>query len=279
MRIAVYGSGVAAAPGRPPSHLVPLLGADDALEVVPLRATEFPHDPARLVVVELLHLDAALRARDAAPDAVFVDTFGEYALDAARAVLDVPVVGAAEAAFDRAAAQGGRFAIVTVWPRSLDWLYRDRLRRHDATARCSGVWYVGAAVDAVRAELRRADEALAARTLAACRAAVDSGARSIVLGCTCMAPMAAALAASLPVPVICASRSGLALALERGRDAARSRDPATATPAASAATDALAARIGAAVAALGAASAAPQPVDPSAALPATDCPVCIGSGS
>jgi allantoin racemase len=272
VRIAVYGSGVATAPGRPPAHLVPLLGADDALDVVPLRAVEFPHDPARHVLVELVHLDAALRARTTRPDAVFVDTFGEYALDAARARLDVPVVGAAEAAFERAAAIGAPFAIVTVWPRSLDWLYRDRLRRHDATSRCTGVWYVGEAVDAVRAQLRDDASGLAERALAACRTALGAGARSVVLGCTCMAPMADALAAALPVPVICASRAGLGAALQRARHASRSAS----RDAAPAALDALDAQVAAAVAAL-AVAAAEAGRAPDATTRGAACPVCVGA--
>ena len=230
MKIAIYGSGVPTSVGRPPPHLLDLVGPGEELAVVPLRGGAFPYGPADLTFVQLALVDAAVRAAADGADAICVDTFGEYGLDAARAAVDVPVVGAAEAAFAAAGVVGRRFEIVTVWPESFAWLYADRLRRHHAEARCTGVSYVGARdgataierVDAVRTDLQLDRPGLLAGTLEVCRGAIARGADTIVLGCTCMGPMYGALAASLEVPVVCASRAACAATVAAARLGVRS---------------------------------------------------------
>lgn len=229
MKIAIYGSGVPTSVGRPPAHLLDLVRAGEELAVVPLRGGAFPYGPADHLFVQLAHVDAAVRAAADGADAICIDTFGEYGLDAARAAVDVPVVGAAEAAFAAANVVGRRFEIVTVWPESFAWLYAERLRRHQAESRCTGVTYVGSKsggsaierVDAVRTDLQLDRPGLLARTLECCRAAVARGADTIVLGCTCMGPMYAALAAGLDVPVVCASRAAYTASVAAARLAVR----------------------------------------------------------
>lgn len=229
MKIAIYGSGVPTGIGRPPGYLFDLMGPGEELAVVPLRGGAFPYGPADHVFVQLAMVDAAVRAAAEGADAICIDTFGEYGLDAARAAVDVPVVGAAEAAFAAAGVVGRRFEIVTVWPESFAWLYAERLRRHHADTRCTGVSYVGAnasgtaieRVDAVRTDLELDRPGLLARTLDRCRAAVARGADTIVLGCTCMGPMQASLAAQLDVPVVCASRAAYAASVAAARLAVR----------------------------------------------------------
>ncbi len=222
MRIAILASGVRTGPGRPPAYLLGL-EPEASLDVAPLRAKLFPYTPADLPLVTLDVLDAAFRAHGDGADAVLIDTFGEYALDAARAALDVPVVGAAEAAF--AAVGRRRFAVVTVWPPSMRWIYEDRFRRHEVAARCTGVFHVAPlpadseaeALDRMRGEVREPTDVLRARVAAACDAAAASGAEVLVLGCTCMAPLLDDLRTRVSLPIVCPSRAGLYAAAAAAR--------------------------------------------------------------
>lgn len=285
-RVAILGSGVRWSGARPPAYLE-VAGSVADLVGVGLGASVFPYSPAEHVLVEAIHLDAGLRALAERPGAIFIDTFGEYALDALRAATDVPVVGAAEAALVEASGHGPRFAIVTVWPASMTWLYEARLARHHAAAACVGVTYVGPAratgvgvpdapwdahesVDRVREQVASGSDALLARVVDDCRTAARRGAHSIVLGCTCMAPMYEELAAALDVPVICASRAGLRRAVELAtqvRAADRTPDAA------------LVSRARAAVAGIAAAAATGADAPAGAGITAdsgTGCPVCVG---
>jgi allantoin racemase len=307
-RVAILGSGVRWTGARPPAYLESA-GAAAELVGVGLGASVFPYTPAEHVLAETIHLDAGLRALEGRPGAILIDTFGEYAIDALRAATVVPVVGAAEAALAEAARRGPRFAIVTVWPASMAWLYASRLARHDAARSCVGVHHVGpagvtaaealtggvlvpgqrsasplatdvvsadafaaashGAVDRVREQVAAGSEALFARVVGACHAAIAAGADSIVLGCTCMAPMYEQLAATLPAPVVCASRAGLERAVElatRGETPWRTPDPV------------LAARARAAVAAIAAAGRTGPLASDAADVPpdaGTGCPVCV----
>lgn len=260
-RIVVLGSGSLPLDGGLPVHL---RGHDPHIEwrIVATRIGGFPFTPLDVVMTELGHVDAALRgARDGA-DAILLDTYGEYGLAAMRSALSIPVIGAAEAAIAEARAFGGSFGIVTVWPKSMDWLYARQAATLGIARECLGVRYVGgetasrstptSTLDA----MHRSDEGWLERIEDACRDLAQCGASSVVLGCTCMAPVWEAIAARSALPVICAARAGAKAAvdaLEAGgvvqRPAAASREAA----------DRLVAWVDAA------------PIRPSM----QDCPVCI----
>jgi allantoin racemase len=278
--VAILGSGVRWPSGGAPGYLADAARDGVAIAGVGLRAPLFPYTPADHVLVEAVHLDAGLRALDTRPAAIFIDTFGEYALDALRAAVAVPVIGAAHAAIDAASRHGPRFAIVTVWPSSLAWLYDARLARHGAGARCTGVTYTGdsrahatdatAAVEHVRGEVASGAAALIDRVIEDCRAAIARGADSIVLGCTCMAPMYDALVAGVGAPVVCASRAGLAASIDAARRWQAAGRPGERAPDAS-----LVRNVRAAVSALSMAGASGASDDEVPADAGTGCPVCV----
>lgn len=283
--VAILGSNLRWAGAKPPAHLDEAARASTTLTGVGLRALLFPYTPADHVLVEAVHLEAGLRALDGTPrpGAVFIDTFGEYALDALRAAIGVPIVGAAEAAIAAAARHAPRFGVVTVWPASLAWLYDARLARHAATARCVGVLYTGSArstsadaaqvVAQVRDELTSGAASLLDQVIADGRALVARGAGSVVLGCTCMAGMYDEIAAALDVPVVCPSRAGVLAAV----DAARRYD-AAGRPGDRAPDPVFAKRVRAAVAALSMVDAAATNDASADEIPpdaGTGCPVCV----
>lgn len=283
--VAILGSNLRWAGAKPPAHLHDAARTGTTLTGVGLRAPLFPYTPADHVLVEAVHLEAGLRAYDGTPrpGAILIDTFGEYALDALRAALAVPIVGAADAALAAAERHAPRFGIVTVWPASLAWLYDARLARHGATARCVGVIYTGSARSAstdatqivarVRDELTAGATSLLDQVIADCRTLVARGAGSIVLGCTCMAGMYDAIAAAIDVPVVCPSRAGIEAAVEAARRYEAAGRPGDRPP-----EPRFAARVRAAVSALSLVDAAPSN-DPSAVDVAPDagtgCPVCV----
>lgn len=208
----------------------PVLAAPDGVETTleDLRVRAFARTPYDHLLVEIGHVDAAERALSAGSDAVLIDTFGDYAIDRIRAIADVPVIGAGEAGIAEASAGGRSFSIVTVWPRSMAWLYADRLQRVAGGAACAGVHYVGdeseldllGTATGVKARMSRAEPTTLDAIVTACHAAIEQDRTDVVLlGCTCMSPIAAMIQERCDFPVVDASAAGLRAAfaaLERG---------------------------------------------------------------
>jgi len=236
-RVLVLGSGPPPRAGELPVHLREQAARGIDWRIEPTRIGGFPFTPLDVVLTEVGHVDAALRAAPGSADAVLLDTFGEYGLAAMRSGLAMPVVGAAEAALAEARLAGPRFGIVTVWPESMDWLYQRQLRLLDARESCVGIRYVGGAAASEQTPretlgaMQRGDDGWIARIASAMQALADAGASSIVLGCTCMAPVWEALAARATLPVICAARAGVRAVLRALEDdvppAATQGPPAT----------------------------------------------------
>lgn len=269
-----------------PVARIAVLGSGSRRTVLPPHLDELPSDVTRpelylsrlpgfagtaydRLVVDLGYVDAAQRAAAAGCAAIFINSYADYGIEAMRAVVRVPVIGAGEASMIAAAADGRRYAIVTVWPRSMAFLYEERLRSVAAGSRCVSVRYLSPedelarlGTDAgVQERMARFEHAIIERVVTECERAVrDDGAQAIVLGCTCMAPIGPAVAARVSVPVIESSRTGyLAAASASSRPAETGRHPLTQRP--TLVTDLV-------DAALGARTAVSAPDE-------AECPVCI----
>lgn len=211
-RIAILGSGTPCAAGAP-AHLAAMTPPGIELVPWPLPVSAFPHTPFDHVLVTASHAAAAATAVASGVDALYIDTFGDYAIDAMRSLGELPVIGAGEATLHAAAQAGRRFSIVTVWPRSMRFIYDERLAASGLAARCASIRHLGEPVK-VMARLRGEDADVTARIVQACREAIEhDGADTIALGCTCMAPVHAAVAAAVEAPVLCCSRTGHAMAI------------------------------------------------------------------
>lgn len=205
-----------------PAHLAELASIDVEPRIVNPRLSAFAFTPYERLVVDVGHVDAAQQGEREGAAAIFVNTFADYGLEAMRAVLTIPVIGAGEATL-QAAARGGRsFAIVTVWPRSLGYLYDERLRALALAEQCVAVRHVSpeeelghvGREDGVMERMHRGEPAIVEHLRLECeRAVAEQGAECIVLGCTCMAPIGPALEAACRVPVLEASRVGFRAAL------------------------------------------------------------------
>lgn len=210
-RIAVIGTGFTPQGTKaPPAPIAAVAGADFAPELVETRYSVFPGTPYDRGLAALGYLDCGIAAAAAGYAGLFINTFGDYGINELRSAVSIPVVGAGEAAMAMASTLGRRFAIVTIWPTTLRFIFDERLASTGMANRCTEVISVlaaeemkgrGDANDPV-AQMRAGKAAVIDRIVTAAEGALSRGADTIVLGCTCMAPIASQIAARLPVPVV-----------------------------------------------------------------------------
>lgn len=160
-------------------------------------------------------------------DAYVVACFGDPGLDAARELVDVPVIGIAEAAMHVATLSGRRFAVVTTLGRTLGRA-RDLLARYGMTSACASLVASGIAV----LDLEDTGSDAFERIAALCAAEVAGGADVIVLGCAGMADLCHALSERVGVPVVdgVGAAVGLASAMVRMRVGTSKREEYAAPP-------------------------------------------------
>jgi allantoin racemase len=130
-------------------------------------------------------------------DGAVIACFGDPGLYAAREVVDIPVVGIAEAAMRTAGFLGRTYSVVTTLTRVVPHT-RELTHRYGADGTCAGVHACHVPVLALET-----DPTAYITILAACGAALEEdGSDAIVLGCAGMADLCAKLSADLGVPVI-----------------------------------------------------------------------------
>jgi len=148
--------------------------------------------------VAVPHLLAELtRGERQGYDGFVVACFGDPGLDAAREVVDGPVVGIAEAAMRTAAYLARRISVVTTLSRVVGHTW-DIARSYGL-----GDLVVGIHACEIPVVALETDPAAYATILAACRTALERDrSEAIVLGCAGMADLCAKLAVELGVPVV-----------------------------------------------------------------------------
>ena len=133
---------------------------------------------------------------DAPPDAYVIACFGDPGLELARAAVDVPVLGIAQAAMHAAALAAGSFSVVTSMSATVPRAWE--LAKANTPGQCMGVYACDIPVLRIDSDPSTIEPIgdLCATALA------QDGSRAIVLGCAAMAPYAGPLAKRLGVPVI-----------------------------------------------------------------------------
>ncbi len=129
-------------------------------------------------------------------------------LDAAKELLDVPVLGISEAAFHAAAMLGRRFGVVS-FTAALRPMFEDCLAHHGLAARCAG-FRMGPpfAGDPGRVAEERAD-----LLVELCRQSVEEdGAEAVILAGGPLAGIAPVLAPRVPVPLVDGTAAAVRLA-------------------------------------------------------------------
>jgi allantoin racemase len=204
----------------PAAELAALLPEGASLTAWPSHVGAFPYTPLERAMQVIGHAEAAISAAEDGCDAVVIDSLGDYGLTAMRAALAIPAIGSGAAGMAEAAAHG-RFAVVTVWPRSMNFVVTDLLREYGHEGACLGIDNVGAEGDLDRlagpdgylADVKSGKAALLDAVHAAVARAAAQGADAVLLGCTCMSPIAARIADAASIPVINPLAEGLKAAL------------------------------------------------------------------
>jgi len=217
-RIGIIGTGAApTGTNVPPAPISEIAAPGFSPELVEPRLRTFPMTPYDRGLTALAYLDCALEAEKAGFDAVFINTVGDYGIDEMKSATDMVVVGAGEATMAMCVNTGRRFSIVTIWPPKLNFIQHERVSSCGMQDRCVSIRNVlqdpeveGVAdAGATTVSLKDRNAALKARIVDAINAAVaQDGADTIMLGCTCMAPVGPAVAAQVNVPVFESMRTG-----------------------------------------------------------------------
>jgi Asp/Glu/hydantoin racemase len=182
-----------------PGTSVEAVSAPFGLPLIVTRADWLVAGPATL---------AALAARRGTYDAAVIACFGDPGLDAAKELLDVPVLGISEAAFHAAAMLGRRFGVVS-FTAALRPMFEDCLAHHGMAARCAG-FRMGPpfAGDPGRVAEERLD-----LLAALCAESVEQdGAEAVILAGGPLAGLAPVLQPRVAVPLVDGTQAAVRLA-------------------------------------------------------------------
>jgi allantoin racemase len=146
--------------------------------------------------VATVGLMETLRANPDA-DGYIIGCFDDTGLDAARCLVDAPVVGMGEASFHIASLLANRFAVITTLGRSVP-IIEDNLERYGLGRRCVAVL----ATDVPVLELESKDGAAEIKIEEQMRQARELGAEAVVLGCAGMVAMTRRLSEKFGMPVV-----------------------------------------------------------------------------
>ena len=217
-RIGVIGTGAGPTGNNiPPLPISEIASGEFAPELIETRLRTFPMTPYDRGLTALAYVDCAIEAEKAGFDAVFINTVGDYGIDEMRSATDMVVVGAGEATMAMCCNIGRKFSIVTIWPPKMNFIYHERLRSCAMESRCASIRNVLADTDVTGVEeagaaatgLKDQNQSLKDRIVATIESAVaEDGADTIMLGCTCMAPVGPDIAKRTSVPVLESMRTG-----------------------------------------------------------------------
>jgi allantoin racemase len=179
-------------------------------EIFPLSAEiSFVNDLDR-AITGLIYVEAGIRAQSAGYAAVFINSVGDYGIRELRAALSIPVVGAGQASFQAAGGLADQFGVLTVWPKVTGAMYARLISDYGFAGQCVGVRHIAeneeladmGEENGLVSEMRDLRTAALDRLERGGHDLLQQGADVIVLGCTCMSPVADELSRRLDCPVI-----------------------------------------------------------------------------
>ncbi|CAH0296880.1 aspartate/glutamate racemase family protein [Roseomonas sp. CECT 9278] len=191
--------GAAARAVASPGTEITAVSAPFGLPLIVTRADWLVAGPATL---------AALAQHRGAYDAAVIACFGDPGLDAAKELLDVPVLGISEAAFHAAAMLGRRFGVVS-FTAALRPMFEDCLAHHGLASRCAG-FRMGPAFSGDPGAV--AEERLDLLATLCTESAEQDGAECIILAGGPLAGLAPRLQPRVAVPLIDGTQAAVRLA-------------------------------------------------------------------
>ena len=170
----------------------------------------FPGSPSARLDTIKAYVEAGLSAVNAGADALYINTMGDYGLKELRQQVSVPVIGAGEAAIETAMTTASSFAIVTIWPRRLSFIYEHVLVDSSAQSKCTDIIFLSqdSDLDTLHqtnnfvTEMQACTVTSLSAIREACDSCIENGAQCIILGCTCMQAVANSLISEVQVPLI-----------------------------------------------------------------------------
>jgi allantoin racemase len=131
-------------------------------------------------------------------DGIVVNCFADPAVEAARELVEIPVVGPAEASMLLATTLGHKFSVISTFKNTGPWVER-QARALGLESRMASA--IGVEIPVL--QLNSDPEGTSREIIAAARMAIErDGAEVIVLGCTGMALLAESIRKELGVPVV-----------------------------------------------------------------------------
>ena len=130
-------------------------------------------------------------------DAYLIACFGDPGLDAAREVMEAPVIGIGEAAYQAASLVAKRFGVITTLPRSIPAL-EEALERQGLRSRCAAVVPLLIPVAEQGSHNPDTTDAIIETSR---RLVAEQGVEALVLACGGMADVATTVSRSVGVPV------------------------------------------------------------------------------
>ena len=136
-KIAVIGTGHRrAGDDVPPQEILDVRAEAFDPRLIETRLPAFPANEINRHMSEIANVETGLRAAAEGFDAVFINTVGDYGLNALRSGLSIPVIGAGQATMHAACQLGDKFSIVTIWPPQLLFIYHGLLQLYRMEDRC-----------------------------------------------------------------------------------------------------------------------------------------------
>jgi len=193
------------------------IGPGFSVETIDVQIPVFPYNQIDHQLKVLSYVDACLRAEKAGFDAAYINTVGDYGIEAARSATSMLVVGSGQSTMHAAAQAGRRFSIVTIWPPATGYMYEDLVSQYGFEKQCVSIRHVVSdaylgqvqSEDSFVTQMKAGASHMLDAVAAECHKAVmEDGADSVMFGCTCMAPIADKIQDRCPFPVFDAMRTG-----------------------------------------------------------------------
>lgn len=187
------------------------------------RSSELNWYPYLEMMNDLEIVDRIIKAERNGFEAVIIGCFCDPGLREARGVVDIPVIGLAEASMAAAQMIGGRFAVVTIWPAYVPimeknlWLYGWEKR---AIAR-RPIRYFDLDWSKLTAAIQGSSQDLLADFERVALSCIEDGADVIIAGCGYLGPALSLLGyrevAQTKVPVVDCGAAGIVAAESMAR--------------------------------------------------------------
>ena len=217
-KIAVIGTGFRPkGDDIPPDEIINIKGEQFQPTLVETSIPAFPVNEINRQISETSIIEAGLRAAKNGFQGVFINTVGDYGLNALKSGLKIPVVGAGHSSMLIASSIGKNFSIVTIWPPQLKFIYEGLLKLYDLEKYCKSIRCVSIDEELETlpneenfvTDMRKNELNQQERILKEIENAVKKdGADTIILGCTCMSPAAKKIAEKSIAPIINPMTSG-----------------------------------------------------------------------